>query len=40
MHHRDKDKAVPGPIIVIAIVPAIREIRGIVPEPLTAKDHI
>ena len=26
MHHRDKDKAVPGPILVIAVVPAILEI--------------
>jgi len=40
MHHRDKDKAVPGPIIVIAIIPAILEIRGIVPEPLATKEHI
>ena len=39
MHHRDKDKAVAGPIIVIAIVPAILEIKGIAHEPLTTKEH-
>ena len=40
MHHRAKDKAVAGPIIVIAIVTAILEMKGIVPEPLTTKEHI
>ena len=37
MHHRDKAKAVPGPIIVIAIVPAAHNINGIQKQSPTAK---
>ena len=37
MHHRDKAKAVPGPIIVIAVVPAAHNINGIQKQSPTAK---